>query len=94
MRPQDLNKHVHAHMCTMVNMTIKIPDDLKKKMDSFKEINWSAVAREAFEKQVDGYEVLKRFTSDSTLTEEDAIRLGRDLARRLSKRRKGSAPRR
>src|SRR3989344_5597690 len=32
----------------MVNVTLSIPNELKQKMDTFAEINWSAVAREAF----------------------------------------------
>ncbi len=33
-------------------------------------------------------EIIKKFKSDSTMTEEDAIRLGRELNKKIAKRRK------
>ena len=57
-------------------------------MDSFAEINWSAVAREAFDDKIKDLEFIRRFKAKSTLTEEDAIRLGRDLNKRLAERRR------
>ena len=62
--------------------------NLKTKMDSFAEINWSAVAREAFIEKINDLEFIRRFKSKSKLTEQDALRLGRDLNKRLAKRRK------
>ena len=71
----------------MVNVTLAVPSELKQKMDSFVEINWSAVAREAFGQKIHDLELIKRFKSDSTMTEVDAVRMGRELNKRLSKRR-------
>ena len=70
----------------MVNVTFAIPEDLKGKMDSFKEINWSAVAREAFSEKVHDLEFIKKMKAKSSLTEEDAIRLGRELNKNLAMR--------
>ncbi len=36
----------------MPNLTLSIPEELKKKMDANKMINWSEVARRAIEKQI------------------------------------------
>lgn len=72
----------------MVNITLSVPDELKKKMELFIEMNWSAVARKAFEEKINDLEFIKRFKSKSALTEEDAIKLGRELNRNLAKRRK------
>jgi len=72
----------------MVNVTLSIPSDMKHKMDTFEEINWSAVARVAFDEKIRDLEVIKKFKSDSTMTEEDAINLGRELNKNLAKRRK------
>jgi len=33
----------------MSNITIRVPEELKKQMERFKDINWSEVARRAFE---------------------------------------------
>ena len=71
----------------MVNVTLSIPTDLKHKMENFAEINWSAVAREAFDEKINDLEFIKKFKSKSTLTEKDAINLGKELNRRLAKRR-------
>ena len=71
----------------MVNVTLSIPSDLKHKMDNFAEINWSAVAREAFDDKIKDMEFIKKFKAKSTLTEEDAIKFGRELNANLAKRR-------
>lgn len=71
----------------MVNITLAVPDELKHKMDSFIEINWSAVAREAFSEKIKDLEFIKNFKSKSTFTERDAINLGRELNKNLIKRR-------
>ena len=36
----------------MVNITLAMPEDLKKEMDKFPEINWSALVREAIKQIV------------------------------------------
>jgi len=71
----------------MVNVTLAVPNEMKLKMDSFAEINWSAVAREAFDQKIRDLELIKKFKADSTLTEADTIRMGRELNERLAKRR-------
>ncbi|MBU0979361.1 MAG: hypothetical protein KJ709_01020 [Nanoarchaeota archaeon] len=55
-------------------------------MDSFQEINWSAVAREAIKKKILLLRQFSEFTKDSTFTEEDALRLGRKVNKSLAKR--------
>lgn len=71
----------------MVNITLSVPQELKQKMDLFAEINWSAVAREAFDEKIRDLGFIKKFKAKSTFTEEDAIRLGRELNKNLAKRR-------
>jgi hypothetical protein len=72
---------------TMVNVTLSIPTELKHKMDTFEEINWSAVARQAFDQKIHDLEFIKKFKTESTLTEEDALKLGKELNKRLASRR-------
>ena len=55
----------------MPNMTLAIPADLKEKMDHFKEINWSEVARQAINQKVLLMEKMNRFFSKSTLNDAD-----------------------
>ena len=70
----------------MITMTLAVPSELKHKMETFPEMNWSEVARQAFMQRIKDLEFLKKFKSDSTLTEEDALRLGRELNKNLAKR--------
>ena len=70
----------------MTTMTLAIPSELKNKMEGFPEMNWSEVARQAFMQRIKDLEFLRKFKSDSTLTEEDALRLGRELNKNLAKR--------
>ena len=70
----------------MVNVTFSIPDNLKQKMDSFTEINWSAVAREAFSEKISDLEFIRTFKSKSRITEEDALKWGAEVSKRLAKR--------
>ncbi len=71
----------------MVNVTLSIPTDLKHKMDNFAEINWSAVAREAFHEKISDLEFIKKFKSKSTITKKEALNLGKELNKRLAMRR-------
>ena len=76
-------------MYKMVSITLSVPEELKKEMDQFEFMNWSAVARAAIKEKVKMLSVFKEFTKDSTMTEEDAIKLGRELNKRLAKRHYG-----
>jgi len=71
----------------MVNITLSVPNELKNRMDLFGEINWSAVAREAFIEKINDLEFIKKFKSKSTFTEKDALALGRELSKKLAKKR-------
>lgn len=70
----------------MTTMTLAVPNELKKKMDSFPEMNWSAVARQAFVQKIEDMEFLRKFKEKSRLTETDALRLGREVSKAVSDR--------
>lgn len=70
----------------MVSMTLAIPEELKKEMDEFPEMNWSEIARQAIKKRIYMLKQIREFTKDSELTEEDAIRLGREVNKKLARR--------
>ena len=74
----------------MVSVTLSVSEELRKEMEEFKEINWSEVARAAIKKRLKLMKVFKEFTKDSELTEEDAIRLGREVTAKAAKRHKRS----
>jgi len=70
----------------MAVVTVSVPSELKRAMESFAEINWSAVARQAFARKVSDLEFLREMRRDSKLTEADAIRLGRKVNAALAKK--------
>ena len=70
----------------MTTMTLAVPSELKHKMETFPEMNWSEVARQAFIQRIKDLEFLKKFKSNSILKEEDALRLGRELNQNLAKK--------
>jgi len=72
----------------MVTMTLAVPGELRHKMEAFPEMNWSEVARQAFNKKINDLEFLRKFKSDSELTEEDALRLGAEVSRKAAARHK------
>ena len=70
----------------MATVTISVPEELKNKMCSFPEMNWSAVARKAIVERITLLEKLNKELSKSTLSEEDTIALGRKVKSAVSKK--------
>ena len=70
----------------MTTLTLAVPDEMKKKMDSFPEMNWSEVARQAFMQKMEDMEFLRKFKKKSKLTEADALRLGKEVSKSVSAR--------
>lgn len=70
----------------MVNITLSIPEDMKKEMEEFPEINWSSIARESIQKRIHLLRKFREFTRKSELTEKDAIELGRKINESMHKR--------
>jgi len=63
----------------MGNMTLAIPDPLRKKMKKHTEVRWSEVAREAFEKRVEELEWMAKVLKNSRLSEKDAEETGHKI---------------
>ena len=70
----------------MTTMTLAIPTELKQRLETYPEINWSEVARQAFMQKVKDLEFLKEFKSESEMTEDEALRLGRAVRKKLAKK--------
>ena len=67
----------------MPNLTLAIPEELKKKMESVPEMNWSEIAREAISKQLEEYKLFKELVSKSKLTEKNAKKLADEIDRKI-----------
>ena len=72
----------------MVSITLAVPSELKTEMDQFPEINWSAVAREAIRRKILLLKKFREYTSKSEMTQDDAIRLGREVSKKVAQKHK------
>ncbi len=70
----------------MTNMTLSVPEDLHQIIQKHREIKWSEIARQAMWEQARKLELMDRILSKSKLTEKDALEIGREINRRISKR--------
>lgn len=73
----------------MPNITLSIPEDLKKRMDAMPEIKWSEVTREFLSEKVKRLFLLKKLDEslkNSKLTDEDCLRLGKKIKERMWKK--------
>lgn len=70
----------------MANITLSIPEDLKKQMENFPEINWSEVARNSIRQKLTNLNFLKGFRLDSEITPKDALKLGKEVSELLGNR--------
>ena len=70
-------------------MTLSIPEALHKEIKAHKEIKWSEVARQAFEKKVKELHWMDLAVQNSTFTQKDADEIGHklkaDILKRLTK---------
>ena len=70
----------------MVSMTLAIPKELKKEMELYPEINWSVVARAAIQRKIAILREMDKLLAKSELTEEDTIRIGRQINKKVAKK--------
>ena len=70
----------------MVSITLSVPEEMKSEMDNHPELNWSEVARQAIREKLKILAKMDKLLADSTLTEEEAISLGRQVKKAAGKR--------
>ncbi len=66
-----------------------LPQDMMGRMERFPQINWSAVVRKAVAERLEKLYFLEHFASESDITEEEAVTLGRELNKRLAAKYRG-----
>lgn len=69
----------------MVSVSVSVSEELKRKLDNFDTVNWSAVARRAFETEVSKLELLNKLTSKSKATEKDIEELSKKIKHGVAK---------
>ncbi|MBI3413194.1 MAG: hypothetical protein HY051_03885 [Candidatus Aenigmarchaeota archaeon] len=70
----------------MTNMTLAVPEDLKKIMERHKEVRWSEVARVAMWEHAKKLELVDKLVSKSKLTEKEATEIGRKIKKEVARR--------
>lgn len=70
----------------MGTMSVSVPEDLRTRMTQLDEVNWSAVARKAFEEKVKEIDILKKIASKSKLSEKDAMDISRKINESMAKK--------
>ena len=63
----------------------KMKKEFKKEMRRFPSVNWSEVARGAIERKIEVLKKMDGLLSESRLSEEDAVALGRKISKKLGK---------
>ena len=71
----------------MPELTISLPKELLDKMEKFHDIQWSEVARLAFEERVNDLEQSELIVSNSFLSEEDAKLIAQSVDKSVRKNR-------
>lgn len=75
----------------MVRMTITVPSLIKRDMEKHPQINWSAVASDAFERRLRIEEAVGRLDRPGSSEEGEAAGADRDLEREIGAAAAGSS---
>ena len=59
---------------------------MKKEMELYPEINWSAVAREAIRRKLQILQEMNKILAKSKLTKEDALYFGKKITKKAAKK--------
>lgn len=70
----------------MATLSVSVPDGLRTRMAQLEEVNWSAVARKAFEDKVKEIEILKSIAAKSELSAKDCRDISRTINAAMAKR--------
>lgn len=67
-------------------VSVNVTKDVEDIMLQFNGVNWSSVASQAISKKAQELAFLKHFSSESELTEDDAIELGHKVNKTVAKK--------
>tara|TARA_Y100000310_G_C20700547_1_gene829433 strand:+ start:7344 stop:7568 length:225 start_codon:yes stop_codon:yes gene_type:complete len=70
----------------MVNITLSVSEELKKKLSKHREVNWSAVIRRALEEHLKRVEMVERIAQKSKLTQKDADEIAKKINSSVAKK--------
>lgn len=67
-------------------MTLTVSEEMYREMKKHRELKWSDIARQAFEKKIAEIKMMDKLLSKSKLTEEDAEIIGHKIKHEIRKR--------
>jgi hypothetical protein len=70
----------------MPNMTLSVDEETHRFIRTHKSVNWSEVAREAFQRKARELHMWDHLLDKSTLTEAQAVQAGKDAKSAILKR--------
>jgi hypothetical protein len=70
----------------MAEIVVKIPEELKREMGEFPEVEWQTVAKKLLEEELERMRELKTIVSKSKLTEKDVEELSAEVDESLARR--------
>ncbi|MDO8553906.1 MAG: hypothetical protein Q7S22_03815 [Candidatus Micrarchaeota archaeon] len=70
----------------MVNVTLSVPEEVKKMMDEYSEVKWSEVARKAIIQKLAMLRKLDEMSVSSTLTDADIEKMEHEIKRKVAKK--------
>ena len=69
----------------MTNITVTVPEDLKKELQKHDEVNWSAVIRRALVEHLRKIIIAESIANKSKLTQKDADEISRKIKIEMAK---------
>ena len=69
----------------MAELRIRIPEDLKRKMEKFG-VDWTPIIRRMIEDEIRNLAKIEEIISKSRMTEEDALKLGKKINKLVAER--------
>lgn len=69
----------------MANVCISVSEEMKRKLEKFETVNWSAVARLAFDRELSKLELMDKLTSKSNASDRDIAELSKKIKSGMAK---------
>lgn len=68
------------------NMTFSVPEDIKRRAQTRRDVNWSAVVSQTIEERLQALELMDRVLANSRLTRKDVDELSDVINTAIAKR--------
>lgn len=83
---KNMNQYVSVHTMAMSRMTFTVPEELKRRLQARRDVNWSAFVARELQRRLDVLEELDRLTAGSQATEEDVEELSAMIKKAVGSR--------